>query len=429
MMYDFINEYINDKNILILGFGKEGKSTYNILKQLNTYKSLAITDQNKIDNIYDVDKYYYGDNYLECINDYDIVFKSPGISINYNEYNTIFTSQTELFLNKYYKQIIGITATKGKSTTTSMIYHILNNNIDNVLLCGNIGVPCFDIIKNINNDSIIVFELACHQLETVKVSPHISVLLNIYKDHLDHYKSYDAYKQTKLNIYKYQTNKDYLFTTDDLIYDISDALSNVKVINATNTNCISKIKNTLDKTNLIGEHNLKNATVAYYVCKLFNISIDNFTKALETYKALSHRIEYIGNYNGIDYYDDSISTTSESTIKAILGITNLETILIGGLDRGIDYNILIDSLLNSNIKNIILMYESGLRIYNTIKTNNDKNIIYVKELKEACNKAISITNKGNACLLSPAAASYDSFKNYIEKGLTYQKYIKGSVKD
>ena len=427
-MYEFINKYIKDKNVLILGLGKEGKSTYNILKQLNTYKSIGIADKNNIDNIYKVDNYHIGDNYLDSINDYDIVFKSPGISIEYNKYNTNFTCQTELFLEQYNKQIIGITATKGKSTTTSLIYHVLNTYKDNVLLCGNIGVPCFDIIKDINKDTIIVFELACHQLEKVLYSPHISVLLNIYKDHLDHYKDYNAYINTKLNIYKYQNNNDYLFITDDLNYDISDCKSNITIIDATNDNCIKKIKDSLNQTKLIGQHNLKNATVAYYVCKLFNISINEYSNALETYIALEHRIQYIGNYNNIDYYDDSISTTSESTIKAIQGITNLETVLIGGLDRGIDYSNLIDCLLNSNLKNIILMYQSGERIYKEIN-NTNKNIVYVNDLKEACTLAINITNKGSACLLSPAAASYDSFKNYIEKGLTYQKYIKGSVKD
>ena len=423
MKYEFINEYINNKNVLILGFGKEGKSTYNILTKLNSYKSLAIADQNNIDRTFIVDKYYEGNNYLDSINDYDIVFKSPGIYINYDYYCTEFTSQTEIFMKEFNQQIVGITATKGKSTTTSLIYHVLNNYMSNVILCGNIGVPCFDIINDINKDSVIVFELACHQLERVKFSPHISILLNIYKDHLDHYKDYDAYKQTKLNIFEYQTSNDYLFVTDDLIYDVSYSKSKIKVIKTSYDNCNVKIKDSLDKTRLLGEHNLKNATVAYYVCKLFNITIDQFIASLETYQALNHRIEYVGSNRGIDFYDDSISTTSESTIKAIKAITNLETVLIGGLDRGIDYNNLIEELLSSNVINIILMYQSGLRIYENISDNNKKNIIYIDNLKDACDKALKITSEGKACLLSPAAASYDSFTNYIEKGRTYQKYV------
>lgn len=416
--YKFINDIISDKKVLILGYGKEGKSTYNILRKLNSCSILAIADKNPIETDNKVN--HIGDDYLEYINDYDIVFKSPGIALYQKEYNAIITSQTEVFFSEYHKQIIGVTATKGKSTTTSLIYQILKNQKLDVLLGGNIGIPFFDLINDLKEDSIIVSEVACHQLENIKVSPHIAVILNIYEDHLDHYLSFDHYKQAKLNITRYQNESDYLFISDDLKEDMS--FTKASIIKVTKDNIEEEIINNFNKSNLKGNHNLSNAAIAYNVSKLFNIKIDSFINTLLSFKPLEHRIQYVITKNNISYYDDSISTTAESTIAAINSIDNLETIILGGLDRGIHYEKLVEALNKSNLKNIILTYKSGKRIYELMSTSN-KNVYYFDELKEAIVKASEITSENKSCILSPAAASYGYFKNFIERGNYYQKII------
>ena len=421
-MYQYLIELINNKRILILGFGKEGKSTYNLLNKFNNYKSLAISDLNLIENI-NVDKIYHGSNYLDCINDYDIVFKSPGIALFDKQYDAYITSQSEIFIKIYQKQIIGITGTKGKSTISTLLYHVLINNNKDVLLVGNIGLPFFDIIDDIKLDTIIICELGCHQLENIKYSPHISVISNIYQDHLDHYLSFDHYIKAKCNIYIHQNPCDYLIinhTTKNIIKDI-----NSKCILFDQTNITDRIKDILDNHKLKGKHNQLNALIVLYICNLLNIDIDNFYNNLKTYQPLSHRIEFIGNYNNIDYYDDSISTTAESTIAAINSIDNLDTIILGGLDRNINYQLLIDTLLSSNINNIILIYASGLRIYQQIsKLKHNKNIIYKDNLKQATQISKQVTKQNYSCILSPAAASYGDFIDFKDRGLQYKKFIK-----
>jgi len=201
---DELREYLGDKKILILGFGKEGQSTYSLLRKLFPEKTLCIADRNgnlKENEIIKADSarvcLHLGDVYLDNISDYDLIIKSPGISLkNFSDCDfSKFTSHTELFIRLFRKHIIGITGTKGKSTTASLIHHIISAYTKNCVLVGNIGVPPFDMLDSINRDTIIVYELSSHQLEQVQVSPHISVLLNLYEEHLDHYQSFENYQQ------------------------------------------------------------------------------------------------------------------------------------------------------------------------------------------------------------------------------------------
>ncbi|MEG0895073.1 MAG: Mur ligase family protein, partial [Oscillospiraceae bacterium] len=175
---------------LIWGMGREGNSTYNYLRRY-TDEKLYIADDKEIDlknytNVEQVSKIDFSK--------YEKIYKSPGITTYNMDFDkSKLTSQTEVFFQKYKSQIIGVTGTKGKSTTSSLIYHILKGITDNVVLVGNIGLPCLDFIDEIDDKTIIVFELSCHQLEYVTASPHIAVLLNTYQDHLDHYGTYENY--------------------------------------------------------------------------------------------------------------------------------------------------------------------------------------------------------------------------------------------
>ena len=195
MKKELIIEALKDKKIVILGFGKEGISSYRFIRQYFPNQHLTIADGNenlKVDD-YQEDKnlsFVLGEEYDRHLNDYDLILKTPGVNLNRLDYFIVpqkITSQTDLFCRAFGAQMIGVTGTKGKSTTASLIYHILSKTIGNTLLAGNIGIPFFDIIDQINDETTIVAELSAHQLEYISASPHVAILLNMFQEHLDHF--------------------------------------------------------------------------------------------------------------------------------------------------------------------------------------------------------------------------------------------------
>lgn len=388
-------ETLNNKKILIWGYGLEGKSTHKFIKENSPSTQVEIFEG----------KY-------EEINteSYDLIFKSPGIPMPID--NEKITSQAEVFIKDYKDKIIGITGTKGKSTTSTMLYETLKQvSTKKILLLGNIGIPFLDAYNEIDDNTIVVCELSCHQLLKQTSSPHIAIFLNLFEDHLDVYKTRENYFLAKLNITNYQTNNDYLLVSKDT--PSIDTLAKVIEIN----------KDKKFNLTLKGEHNQLNANFVYYIIKNI-LNIDNeeqIIKSIEEFNGLKHRLELVKTLNEVNYYDDSISTIPEATIQAANSIENTKTILIGGMDRNINYDILIDFIQKKQNITFICMYESGKRIYNSL--TNKENVIYIETLKEAVAKAKEITPKNSACILSPAAASYGYFKNFEERGDSFKKYL------
>ena len=390
-----IIDRLNDKNILIWGYGREGKSSKRFIDTYCKVKSVDIFEGKEKD--IDFEKY-------------DLVLKSPGIFMK--EYNDKITSQTELFLEEFSNQVVGITGTKGKSTTSTLFYKVLSDNHDGqVILAGNIGYPCFDFYDEIKEDTIIVYELSCHQLNNIKYSPHISVFLNLYEDHLDYYGDMDTYFKTKLGITNNQNENDYIYVGPNV--PSFETKAKVTVLSAPET--------TYDIA-LLGEHNQFNASVVATVCKeRFNIPEEAIRESMKSFKGLSHRLEYVGKVNGVDFYDDSISTIPQATIRAIESVNNAKTVIVGGMDRNIDYSILIDYIKNKDMYNFILCYESGKRIYKDVEDLSYT--YYVEDLYKAVDLAKEITSEGYSCILSPAAASYGYFKDFEERGDVYKSYV------
>lgn len=428
-MFDQMINYLSDKSICILGFGKEGKSTY---AYLTAHGITNIKVHDKINQ--EVDG-VYGDAYLEGLNNYDVIIKSPGISLNsidISSFKDKITSQLELLLEYSKSTIIGITGSKGKSTTTSLIYEILkNNNLDTYLL-GNIGIPIFDYLDSFREESYLVIEMAALQLEYVKHSPHIGVITNLFEEHLDHFKTLDKYYAAKLNMFKFQKESDYsIYVSDN--QDLNNCVNKggylAKKLPITlkmvNDDCVNingkKLYNINDKRYILGKHNLANIMCALAVSEILNLDNKKTVEAINNFKGLPHRMELVGTYDGITYYDDAIATIPEATIDCIDALKEVDTLITGGKDRGIDYQVLIDYLNNSNVSNIICMPDTGYHIYEKV----NKNKYMVETLEEACYLAKKITKKGSICLLSPSASSYNQFKNFEEKGNYFQKYVKG----
>ena len=447
-MQNKIIELLQNKKIAILGFGLEGKSTYNFIRKHSPNKELTIIDQKDISNsINDSNvSIISGDKYLENLDQFDLIIKTPGISLKDIDTTKIkdkIYSQLELLLEVNAKNVIGITGTKGKSTTTTLIYNVIKEQNNNTYLAGNIGIPIFDEIDKFNEDTIIVVEMSSHQLEFVRKSPHIGIILNLYQDHLDHAGSVEHYHECKLHMFDYQNKNDIaIYCSDNTnlnnIMKTKDYKQKIyKIQKEYNENYVSLKNNKVyykneilyiddNKRNLLGIHNLENIMIVSLIAKILNLNLEKAKKTIDEFKGLEHRLELVGKYNNIIYYNDTIATIPEATISGIEALQNVNTLIFGGMDRGIDYTPLINYLNENNVENLICMPETGYKIGKQLE-NTNKNIFYAETLDEAVKIAKRETKKETICLLSPAAPSYNYFKNYIEKGNKYKELIKKEI--
>ena len=446
-MIEKIEPWIKGKRILLLGYGREGQSTWNVLRRLGTYEALDIADLKAPAALpEDGTVWHTGPDYQKCMDDYDVVFKSPGIVLERpeNEYRCSILSQTEVFFQCFRDQIIGITGTKGKSTVTTLLYHLLKQAGMDALLVGNIGIPALDHMEEVKPDTRIVFELSCHQLEYMTVSPHIGILVNIHEEHLDHYGTMEKYVEAKHHIFKNQRPDDILICNVQCLPEEGTCPSGL--IRAGMDGCGKELDVVqeqdgtwvhfrgksfcipTDEIKLLGQHNYFDIGVAYGVCSILGMDDQVFARGLKTYEPLPHRLQYIGEREGVKYYDDSISTICDTTIQALKTLKDTDTVLIGGMDRGIDYRELIEYLSDCQVPHIILMEATGKRIYQEIhkyypEFKNRARLILAEHLEDGVKRARQITRPGTSCVLSPAAASYGIFRNFEERGETFSRLV------
>ncbi len=455
-----VKRYEN-KNVLILGFGKEGRSTYQLLRELEGDINIFIMDQHTeiakefINELKDVQtKVLPSKEYLQGLDGFDIVFKTPGLPgylLNEVDKSKI-SSQSQLFMEYVGERCIGITGTKGKSTTSSIITHVLKSAGVKVKLIGNIGFPALESLLEDDGDTIYTYEMSSFQTEFLQVGPRIGVILNLFEEHLNNYVGYEAYQQSKLQLFKAQVedsskqvlvygcdnhilcdkikalreihdDRNYYAFGQSLRNTMSDPgcfLENDNIVHISNGK--TKIIATTDfSRKILGEHNLLNSLVAFIVIEalakenlISTIPTENIIKALSNFRGLPHRLEEIGTYNNITFYNDSISTIPEATVKAVESIKNLGTLIIGGFDRKIGYNYFAGYLDDLKDVKIICLPETGHRIYELMKYK--EKCILVEDMNEAVYEAYRVTKNGEACLLSPAAASYNQYKNFEERG-------------
>lgn len=448
-MIHTIRELIKDKSVLILGYGREGRSSWQRIREAGGYSRIAIADLNEVrlEEGHPAEL-IWGPDYQKCLDEFDVVFKSPGIVLerDIHTYRCEIVSETELFFRRYGSQCIGITGTKGKSTTTTLIYHILKETGHDCVLAGNIGIPVFDLIDEIDEHTIVVCELSCHQLEYASCAPHVGLLLNIHEEHLDHYGTMEKYVAAKENIYRQQKAGDILIcNADNLPADGTCPGQVIAVCDADDReeafkNADVELRGSgilssghhysvpTDKIKLIGHHNYVDIAFAYAVCSMYGISDEDFTEALISYEPLPHRLQYIGDACRIRFYDDSISTICETTIQALKSLPETDAVIIGGMDRGIDYGELIAFLSECPVPYILLMEATGQRIYTEIRQYHSEfirpeRVILVYHLDGAVALAKKLCRPGSCCVMSPAAASYGIYKNFEARGEAFKKLV------
>lgn len=440
MLLQILKETIANQRVLLLGYGREGRALYRRIDQVGGYAAIGIADQNSISDAPPEASLHIGAGYQAAMRDYDIVFKSPGIVLEVSP-NTLpcrVTSLTELFLTAYRNQCIGITGTKGKSTTSSLLFHVLQTAGVPSVLGGNIGIPMADLYEQIRPETIIVLEIGVHQLEYNHQSPKTAVLLNLYEEHLDHYGTFDYYAYCKENIYRNQKKGDMLICgVPDLPragecqaavmrLALEETSADITLTNGTTVWYRGESMLLPQEMALTGVHNRYNCAVVYALARRIGVTPADIFQGIKTFQPLPHRLSPIGVFHGIRWYDDSISTACETCIQALQSLPDTDTVLIGGMDRGISYTALLEYLTHASVAHIILMSDSGKRIFEEARaypTQLQHRMQYVSDLPEAVALAKRMTQQGKICLLSPAAASYNVYKNFEVRGEHFKTLV------
>ena len=421
-MIDSICRRLNGKRILIAGFGREGKSTLRFLQRYMPEAIVGIADRNE-SAFQDVDKekysLYFGDDYLKASSDYDVVIKTPGISVKDVDIDfSKITSQTDLFLEAFHSQVIGITGTKGKSTTSTLIYHLLKESGNDVILAGNIGIPILDCVDDINERTIVVYELSAHQLQFINKSPHVGILLNVFEEHLDHFGTFEKYKEAKINVLRYMSDGDFAIVNQSIANSQQSTVAHC--IDFENADFEDYDIN-WDEIPLFGEHNRCNVKAALCACKSYGLSLESLVPHLYTFKSLEHRQEFVGTFKDVKFYNDSISTIPQATIAALKTIKNVNFLLLGGFDRGIDYKPLVTYLKENTLPYILITGQAGQTIKGKLVAAEYKgNMLEYTDMQSAFEIIRELAKSGDVCLLSPAAASYDRYKNFEERGRVFK---------
>lgn len=436
-----------NKKIFILGMARSGYEAAKLLAKHNN--TILITDrkEQKEEHINELKKLgidiHICDDPTDLLDEtFDYVIKNPGIKLDHQvvvkakELGITVTNEVEVaysFLPSTVK-IIGITGSNGKTTTTTLIYEILKTAGKDVYLGGNIGYPVCSLVDVVNDDSILVLEISGHQLhDTINFKTNVSVMTNLSEVHIDHFGTYENYKLNKCKIFKHHTPNDLAI----LNLENEDVINGSKNINSRKIYFSSKKKSNLyiennsiyyndeeviklDNIKLKGVHNYENIMCAIGAVKEFGVSNEDINKLLTTFTGVEHRIEYVNEINGREFYNDSKATNVKSTQIALSAFLNPTILLLGGLDRGHSFEGLTEYLKNTKL--IVCFGETKNRIKKFANSIN-KDCIVVDTLKEAVDEAYSSSETGDIILLSPACASWDQYDNFEDRGNEFKNIV------
>lgn len=457
---------LGPSSVLILGLGQEGLSTLGFLRRRFPNKRFGLADRAEFDGLSAQAqaliraqtgrlRLHLGTDYLNSLANYDVVIKSPGIpptqpAIQRAEALGKLTSHTALFFDNCDGTIIGITGTKGKSTTAALTHAILRSGGIDARLVGNIGRPPLDIFADTDARTVFVYELSSHQLEGLRHSPHIAALLNIMPDHLDYYPSFEHYARAKLNMARYQSAGDYLIYNADFAWLSRAAaescaqtipfssrrrlergcfVSNGRVIFRSASGDEEPLLAVKDVP-LPGQFNLPNVLAAVATGRLLGVRPDRLDGAVRSFQALEHRFEALGPYRGITFYNAPLATVPEATLAHLdtLG-PDVQTVLLGGYDRHLDFSDLAGRLVSGRIKNLLLFPSSGRRLWRAVCAQRSTpgrgpRAFFVNSMEQAVRLAYAQTEPGKICLHSPASPSFGLFKDYTERGRLFKDCVR-----
>lgn len=437
-----------NKKIFILGMARSG---YEAAKLLSDYNNeIIVTDgkEQKEELVSELEslgvKVIITSDQLSLLDDsFDYVIKNPGIKydnpvvVKAKELGIKVINEVEMaysFLDKSVN-IIGVTGSNGKTTTTTLISEFMKNSFDNVYLGGNIGIPLSNFVRDIKPNSYLVLEISDHQLcDMYDFKTNVSVLTNITPTHLDFHKSYEVYQMTKKKIFNNHTSDDLAVINkdDEVSMKITDDIKSTKVYYGHDKTNLAyydeegiyydgKLVIKLDDIILKGKHNYQNIMGAIIAVKKYGVTDEVIQKVLKEFKGVEHRLEYVDTINGVTYYNDSKATNCVSTITALNSFDKPIILLLGGYDRGHSFHDLDDSM--KNVKCVVCFGETKNRIEefcNDLKIKCYKN----DTLKEAMNVVKDICTPGDVVLLSPACASWDQYDRFEDRGDEFKNLVR-----
>ena len=452
------NNYIKNKKVAIIGLGVSNLPLIDYLYKLGSEitlfnnKPIEQLDKNILDKIYEYKlKFSFGENYLNKLVGFDVIFRSPSCRPDTPQIEeevkrgALLTSEIELVLEMCPGTTIGVTGSDGKTTTTSLIYEILKENNYKCYLGGNIGIPLFTKLGEMKPEDFVVLELSSFQLMTMKVSPQVAVITNVTPNHLDIHKSYDEYKEAKANIFKNQTENDLLVLNYDnnitrhfakdvigsvIYFSSKEKLENGIIVDGeTIKDCESGLRRHLlntKNTKLRGIHNAENMCAAIAATKRF-VTPEVQAKAISNFAGVEHRLEFVKQIKGANWYNDSIASSPTRTIAGLKSFDENIVLIAGGYDKHLDYTPIAKPIVE-NVGSLILLGQTANKIYSAVTYElkfSDKELpIYkVNTLEEAVEKANEISKKGDVVLFSPASASFDMFKNFAERGNKFKQIV------
>ena len=453
-----LNNYLKNRKVAIIGLGVSNipllDYMHNVGAKVTVFDNRIIEDIPK-DTMKKITDYAMefslGPNNLSKLEGFDIIFRSPSCLPTVPELQkevergAILTSEIEMLMKLCPGIVIGVTGSDGKTTTTTLIYEILKANGYNCYLGGNIGTPLFTKLNEMTPDDIIVLELSSFQLMGMEISPSISVITNISPNHLNVHSSYEEYIDAKKNIFKYQ-DKDgiVVLNYDNAITKAAAKEANGKVVFFSSKTkledgiildgdiikeCKDKLRRHILSTNTValrGTHNYENICAAIAATSSL-VEVEDAVKAVQEFKGVQHRLEFIREIDGVKWYNDSIGTSPTRTIAGLHSFDERIVLIAGGYDKHLDYTPIAKPILEK-VDSLILIGDTAPKIFDAVKNEAEKQgkdikIYMCDEFKNTVLVAKKVAKPGQIVLFSPASASFDLFRNFEERGNKFKELV------
>lgn len=453
-----LNNYLKNRKVAIIGLGVSNipllDYMHNVGAKVTVFDNRIIEDIPK-DTMKKITDYAMefslGPNNLSKLEGFDIIFRSPSCLPTVPELQkevergAILTSEIEMLMKLCPGKVIGVTGSDGKTTTTTLIYEILKANGYNCYLGGNIGTPLFTKLSEMTPDDIIVLELSSFQLMGMEISPSISVITNVSPNHLNVHSSYEEYIDAKKNIFKYQ-DKDgiVVLNYDNAITKAAAKEANGKVVFFSSKTkledgiildgdiikeCKDKLRRHILSTNTValrGVHNYENICAAIAATSSL-VEVEEAVKAVQEFKGVQHRLEFIREIDGVKWYNDSIGTSPTRTIAGLHSFDERIVLIAGGYDKHLDYTPIAKPILEK-VDSLILIGDTAPKIFDAVKEEAEKQgkdikIYMCDEFKNTVLVAKKVAKPGQIVLFSPASASFDLFRNFEERGNKFKELV------
>lgn len=440
-------------NVALIGFGIENQAAYRYFEAKGA--EITICDQNPSVNVPNDTASQLGDDYLANLDRFDVIIRTsgmhPSVIIDKNPgVESKITTAINIFFENCHRPIIGVTGTKGKGTTSTLIAKILETAGKKVVLAGNIGVPALDMLKPANESDYVVLELSSFQLYDIQYSPAVAVCLMTVPEHLNWHSDYDDYKLAKANLFKYQ-NRDNVaifnaLSTDSreiggaspashrISYAVPETganLSNADVY-VVNERIYYETKEIVGASEvaLLGRHNLENICAA--IAATWNIiggDIASIKQVVTTFSGLEYRLQIIREFKGVKYVNDSFSTTPETAIAALRSFEQPKIAIVGGSDKGIPFDSLVAEIAKNNVKHVLAIGDTGSIIAKMLQKSGYANVTTegLDSMAKIVSSAQKMADAGDVVLLSTGCASFDMFENYKDRGRQFNQAVQALV--